>query len=471
MKNLTKLFFFFFCRQGGAEAKNFFGHGPWRTQMLYGGVTPANAGGVASVRTPDGTEVVLVADTTNVKSLTANQFLHSWPLGGENTPASLVRASSIAVAPPADGKRSFERHVAVADWQSGVVSELTAFAPHLGDFKVRRSVSEPFQTPYGVAVTRHGSVLVADFAANRVVQTDGFVAADALEGPTGVAVGDDNGKLLYVTERSAGRLTRIDVESGARTVLLEGLAAPEGVAVSPLDGHVVVLETGAANSTNRLLLVDPANPGAIEAVIADSLPAGAVNSALDAAHPFRFSGVSFGDVAGGDAPGAHRHVALYVSLDGAQRVLKYRARQVLNNEAGKPADDVAAPWPVTTDKDGRRVAIVPLFGNGLPPLVAVPQGTWLRFVAFRQDGVHHGQHAPAVTYALSSDDIPNFRSTFLYPKQATKVGRVAAQQSGPSEYEILLDTVGAYTYSEVLKDHSGRLVVYEPRYDDPEDEW
>ena len=72
---------------GGAEAKNFFGHGPWRTQMLYGGVTPANAGGVASVRTPDGTEVVLVADTTNVKSLTANQFLHSWPLGGENTPA------------------------------------------------------------------------------------------------------------------------------------------------------------------------------------------------------------------------------------------------------------------------------------------------------------------------------------------------------------------------------------------------
>jgi sugar lactone lactonase YvrE len=453
---------------GGAEGATFYGQSAWRTQLLYGGVTPANAGGIAAMRTPDGTELLLVADAYDVKSLTGAQFVHSWPLGADDERSALLGASTIAVAPPADGKRSFERHVAVADWQAGTLAELSAFAPHLGDFKLRAPLLRELDAPYGVAVTRHGSTLVAEFGAGRVVQSDGFVAAEQLDGPCGIAVGDDNGKLLYVTERSAGRLTRIDVDSGARTALLEGLDAPEGVAVNPLNGHVVVLET---SGQRRLLVVDPAAPGEILETIASELAEGAQNAALGADHPYLFSGVAFGDVVGGDAPGSHRHAPLYVAQDGAQRIWRFDAAQTLANAAGKPADDSAAPWPVHEERDGRRVAIVPLFGTGLPPLVAVPQGTWLRFVAFRQDSVHDGLHAPALSYALSSDDIPGFRSSFLYPRTATKPGRAPSQASGPSQYELLLDTPGAYSYVELLANHLGKLIVYDARYDDPESEW
>ncbi|MEY4577370.1 MAG: hypothetical protein RL701_2073, partial [Pseudomonadota bacterium] len=71
---------------------------------------------------------------------------------------------------------------------------------------------------------------------------------------------------VYVTE-AAGKLTRIDLTTGEKTSVAEGLAMPQGLAETPW-GTFVVAETGA----KRLTEIDPKN-GA-KNVIAENLPIG-----------------------------------------------------------------------------------------------------------------------------------------------------------------------------------------------------
>jgi streptogramin lyase len=80
-----------------------------------------------------------------------------------------------------------------------------------------------------------------------------------------LAKGRDN--VLYVTENAAGAVTQIDVGSGARKVVADGLAGPEGIDVGP-DGKLYVAEVG----QKRLVSIDPAT-GA-KTVIASNLDVG-----------------------------------------------------------------------------------------------------------------------------------------------------------------------------------------------------
>jgi hypothetical protein len=57
-----------------------YGHAAFRTEMLTGQEDLATAGGAAAWTTPDGTDLVLLADTYQLKSLTADRFVDSWPL-------------------------------------------------------------------------------------------------------------------------------------------------------------------------------------------------------------------------------------------------------------------------------------------------------------------------------------------------------------------------------------------------------
>src|SRR5678815_2279673 len=88
-----------------------------------------------------------------------------------------------------------------------------------------------------------------------------------LAAPVGLAIAGDSA--VYVSEMVAGRLSRIDVNTGARRVIAQGLDRPQGIAT---DGAaVLVVEAG----QGRLVRVELSS-GAVE-VIARDLPIGLPN--------------------------------------------------------------------------------------------------------------------------------------------------------------------------------------------------
>jgi sugar lactone lactonase YvrE len=99
-----------------------------------------------------------------------------------------------------------------------------------------------------------------------------------LAAPLGLAIAGDDA--VYVSEMAAGRVSRIDVNSGARRVIAEGLDRPQGIAT---DGSaVLVVEAGKA----RLVRIEPGS-SAVE-VIARDLPIGLANV------PITLAGVAVG---------------------------------------------------------------------------------------------------------------------------------------------------------------------------------
>jgi sugar lactone lactonase YvrE len=103
------------------------------------------------------------------------------------------------------------------------------------------------------------------------------IVAD-LAAPLGLAIAGDDA--VYVSEMAAGRISRIDINSGVRRVIAQGLDRPQGIAT---DGSgVLVVEAGKA----RVVRVEPGND-AVE-VIARDLPIGLANV------PITLSGVAVG---------------------------------------------------------------------------------------------------------------------------------------------------------------------------------
>jgi sugar lactone lactonase YvrE len=70
-----------------------------------------------------------------------------------------------------------------------------------------------------------------------------------------------------VSEFRAGVLSRLELATGARKVVAEGLAGPEGIDVFP-DGRIAVAEVGA----RRIVAIDPTH-GQVT-VLAEGLPIG-----------------------------------------------------------------------------------------------------------------------------------------------------------------------------------------------------
>ena len=115
-----------------------------------------------------------------------------------------------------------------------------------------------------------GSLLVASLAGGRLERVAGegrTTVVEGLDGPVGLAAAPDGG--VYVSEGVAGRISRVDLATGARTTVADGLQAPKGVAVAP-DGRIVVLEVGARQVT----AIDP-KTGA-RTMLAGGLPVGLI---------------------------------------------------------------------------------------------------------------------------------------------------------------------------------------------------
>ena len=137
-----------------------------------------------------------------------------------------------------------------------------------------------------------GSLLATllDGKLERVVGEDHRTVAEGLGGPVSLAAGPDGS--VYVCEAVAGRVSRVDLASGARTTVADGLQKPKGIAVAP-DGRIIVLEVGAKQVTAII-----ATTGA-RTVLAANLPVGLIERG--------------GPTAGGVAVGASG--VIYVSSD------------------------------------------------------------------------------------------------------------------------------------------------------------
>lgn len=156
------------------------------------------------------------------------------------------------------------KQIALASWFTGTVQLL--------DRTTQKEIDllHGFKAPSDAIPMDDGSLLVLELAAGQLTKASGDKYADRaavakdLVGPNQMVLGKDGA--VYVTE-SNGKLTKIELASGAKTTVAEGLAMPEGLSETPW-GTFVVAETAA----KRLSEVDP-KTGA-KTVIAEGLPIG-----------------------------------------------------------------------------------------------------------------------------------------------------------------------------------------------------
>jgi sugar lactone lactonase YvrE len=126
------------------------------------------------------------------------------------------------------------------------------------------------KAPYDALELPDGSLLVAEYAAGSLTRISGKGGADRkplaqnLGGPVGLVRA---GNTVYVTENLAGQVSRVDLKTGAATVVAKGLAQPEGIARAR-DGGLIVAEVGA----RRIVRIDPKTGAAT--VLAGDLPIG-----------------------------------------------------------------------------------------------------------------------------------------------------------------------------------------------------
>ncbi len=132
--------------------------------------------------------------------------------------------------------------IALAGWSAGMVQRYNPATGELGD------IHHGFTTPLDALPLPGGDTLVAEYARGALVRVDGSdwsqrtdVATD-LGGPS-TLLALENGNVL-VSENISGAISEINLETGERTVLVEGLSGPEGFDRST-DGTLYIAEVGA----------------------------------------------------------------------------------------------------------------------------------------------------------------------------------------------------------------------------------
>ena len=112
--------------------------------------------------------------------------------------------------------------------------------------------SSALKNPRGLVLLGDGTALVADVASGELLLLGGAgvrVAASGLQQP--VAVIEERPRVLLVSEFAAGRIQRVDLESGSQQMVAEGLDRPTGLARLP-DGRLAVVEA----SAGRVVAID-----------------------------------------------------------------------------------------------------------------------------------------------------------------------------------------------------------------------
>ena len=131
--------------------------------------------------------------------------------------------------------------IALAGWSAGMVQRYDTTTGELGD------IHHNLTTPLDALPLPGGDTLVAEYARGALVRVDGGdwskradVTTD-LAGPS-TLVALENGNVL-VSENISGVISEINLETGEKMVIVEGLSGPEGFDRSA-DGTLYVAEVG-----------------------------------------------------------------------------------------------------------------------------------------------------------------------------------------------------------------------------------
>lgn len=178
----------------------------------------------------------------------------------------------------------------------------------------RLAVTEPFTGTVDAVGLSGGDIVTSrmDGTLTRLSGAASTVIARGLVTPVSLAAG--RGNKVYVAERDAGRISRVDPGTGKTRVIATGFVAPQAIAATP-DGKLAVLDTGA----KQVLLLDPATGH--RRVLAADLPFGYL------------PGAPYGGIAAG-AGGA-----IYVSCDGNNAIYRITGdfRRVKSRRSHPPA--------------------------------------------------------------------------------------------------------------------------------------
>lgn len=108
----------------------------------------------------------------------------------------------------------------------------------------RLSLSEPFRAPTDVVGLPNGDWIVSQ-AGGEIIRVSGVTRttiASGLKMPVSLALGP--GDSVYVAERDAGKVTRVDLKTGDVTMSADGFDKPRAIAFTPT-GELVILDAGA----------------------------------------------------------------------------------------------------------------------------------------------------------------------------------------------------------------------------------
>jgi sugar lactone lactonase YvrE len=154
--------------------------------------------------------------------------------------------------------------IALSAWSTGTVQLLDRAS------KQDVEMLHDLKAPMDAIPLADGSLLIAEIASGAITRATGAhyeersVLAKDLAGPTQMILGKDGA--LYVTE-AAGRLTRIELGTGAKSVVAQDLVLPEGLAETPW--HTFIVAEAAAQ---RLTEIDPRDGS--KRSVAEKLPIG-----------------------------------------------------------------------------------------------------------------------------------------------------------------------------------------------------
>ena len=205
----------------------------------------------------EGGETLYVADTFAYRTVNAET--------GEVTTVRRMHAQSQEELEYPFGASATEEHVLLTSWFAGTVQKI--------DRKTQDSLvmMHGFAGPVSAVELEDGRIVVAEVSSASLVVVSGEHGEDRttvssdLQGP--VQLLDAGGGKVLLTESGSGTLSEIDLETGERLIIAEGLDQPEGFDRRP-DGRVVIAEVGA----RRLVEVDPASGE--RRVLAEDLPIG-----------------------------------------------------------------------------------------------------------------------------------------------------------------------------------------------------
>lgn len=213
----------------------------------------AVAADLAMVTDENGTETLYIGDLFSFRSLDIAT--------GEISEIGRVFGANIDY-PISVGVNGNE--IALSGWSAGMVQRYDTSTGTLGD------IHHNFTTPLDALPLPGGDTLVAEYARGALVRVDGTDwgkrtdIATGLAGPSAL-LALENGNIL-VSENIGGTISEVNIETGEKTLVVGGLAGPEGFDRSA-EGTLYIAEVG----NQQITMIS--NSGE-KTVIGENLPIG-----------------------------------------------------------------------------------------------------------------------------------------------------------------------------------------------------